>query len=571
MKYARSFRFPILLALCCIGQFALAQEHAAGRILVKFKESSMNYQRQQALDLVGGRVSREIGDVAVVELNSRGKEAGLARAIANSPHVEFAEIDRRAGISEVFVPNDPWYTNWQRAFAQIQCPEAWYMIVGSPEIIVAIIDTGVDGSHPDLAPNMVPGWDVIRNRSDSSDVMGHGTKVAGIVGAVGNNGVGVASMTLNCSIMSVRVADETGTAYISDIADGIIWAADHGARVANVSINCSDSSTVSSAAQSLDRRGGVCVIGAGNDGMERNQPDDPYELVVGAVDGYHEIYYWSDRGPYVDLTAPGANYTTYRGGNYGVASGTSISSPHVAGAAALLYSLNPALTGRQVQDALIAGAMDKGEIGYDTIYGAGVVNPYQAMLAVSAPSADTTAPSVSFITPTNQATVNKSVTVSVSATDDNSIAGVSFKVDGVVVSTKYSGPFDWSVNTTTLTNGSHRFESVASDQAGNVASVAIDVTVSNLSPDTVPPLVEILKPTTGSTAGSRVDVTIAYSDNVAMSMVELRLDGVIVGSNKTSFRLSTRKWAKGSHAIQAKAVDSSGNVTWSQIVYVNKL
>lgn len=556
------------LLACSFAIFA--QGHAPGRILVKFNPSSLGHQRQQALDIVRGKVSREIAEVSVVELRSAGQEEAMARAIANSPFVEFAEIDRRKSVSSAFVPNDPWYTNWQSQLRDIDCPGGWTISLGSPDVVIAILDTGVDLTHPDLVPNLVPGWDIVRNKPDSGDVYGHGTLVAGVASASGNNGIGVASVAMNCKIMPIRVADDLGYAYISDIADGLVWAADHGAKVANVSIDCSDDRTVSNAAKYIFNKGGVCVVSAGNEGVYRNQPDDPYELAVGAVDMYKNLVSYSCTGPYVDLVARDSCFTTLRGGSYGIAGGTSISAPMVAGTAALIFSINPSISPQFVIDLIKSGCVDLGPTGPDTTFGSGLLSVNNALVPMAQPSPDTTPPIVGFQSPSDGSSLTGGVNVVIDCTDDTSVPVVSLYVDGLFVGAKSSSPYQWQLDSRNLTNGIHQFSVVATDSSGNIAHAAISVAVSNTEPDTEAPTVYILNPADGSTAGSRVDVKIVHSDNVGVVGSALYVDGVAVGTNKTFYRVSTRKWSRGAHAIQAQVVDAAGNVGWSQIIYVYK-
>lgn len=131
----------------------------------------------------------------------------------------------------------------------------------------------MDSTHPDLTAQIVPGWNTFENTSNSADVTGHGTIVASVAAAAGNNGIGVASVAYGSKIMPIRVTDAAGTAYTSTIASGLTWAADHGARVANVRFQgASASATVSSAAQYMRSKGGVVVGSSGNSGASRPTP-----------------------------------------------------------------------------------------------------------------------------------------------------------------------------------------------------------------------------------------------------------------------------------------------------------
>src|SRR6185436_14722604 len=156
----------------------------------------------------------------------------VANAMAHHPDVEFAELDRFVNPSRF--PNDPYFaTEWH--LNKIAAPSAWDVTIGNSGLIVAVLDTGVDSNHPDLAPHMIPGWNTYDNNSNTADVYGHGTAVAGTIAATTDNYDGVSSLVWNCLIMPIRISDPSGWATYTDAAEGLTWAADHGARVANIS------------------------------------------------------------------------------------------------------------------------------------------------------------------------------------------------------------------------------------------------------------------------------------------------------------------------------------------------
>src|SRR5581483_2573314 len=173
--------------------------------------------------------------------------------------------------------------------AMINAPAAWNITNGSAAIILAVCDTGVDATHPDLASQLVPGWNVIDNNSDTSPVNPHGTWVAGTAAAAGNNGVGVAGVAMNCRIMPMRVTSRSdGVAATSDIVAATIWAVDHGARVINLSYAGSGSAAIADAAQYARSKNAVFVMAAGNDAGYVATADDPNVIAVSAttpVDG----------------------------------------------------------------------------------------------------------------------------------------------------------------------------------------------------------------------------------------------------------------------------------------------
>ena len=195
-------------------------------------------------------------------------------------------------------------------------------------------------------------------------------------------GIGVASVAFGCKLMPVRISDTSGLGYSSTVASGLTWAADHGARVANISYEFTGDSAVDSAAQYFNSKGGVVTVSAGNYSTVLTIPDDPNVLTVSATDSNDAIASWSNTGTPIDLAAPGVGiWTTTAGGGYSPASGTSFSAPVTAGVAALVISANPSLTSAQVQQVLKQSADDLGAPGWDPVYGWGRVNAQKAVAA----------------------------------------------------------------------------------------------------------------------------------------------------------------------------------------------
>jgi len=295
-----------------------ASTFVPGRVLVQFLPETTRSRGRRVIAQSGASDAGEIPGtgVHILELPAGANEQAFAHAFKSQPEVEFAELDRIVA-PESLTPNDPSYPN-QWHLPKIAAPTAWSGTTGSPSVTIAICDTGVDPTHPDLVSKMVPGWNFYDNNSDTHDVYGHGTAVAGTAAASSNNGFGVASVAWGCMIMPLRVSDTTGNASYSAIANAITWAADHGARVANVSYLVSNSSAVSSAGQYLQSKGGVLAVAAGNYATFDSSPDNPYMLVVSATDQNDVLATWSNTGNNVDLSAPGVNIgTTTTGGTFG--------------------------------------------------------------------------------------------------------------------------------------------------------------------------------------------------------------------------------------------------------------
>ena len=547
-----------------------------GRVLVRFRS---NVGLDQARQIVAALGVREDGvlpatGVLVLNLPEQADEAGFAHALASRPDVEFAELDRIVKPAEI-TPNDPWFGSWEWYLTKIGAPAAWSTTTGDSSIIIAILDTGVDGTHPDLQSKMVPGWNIYNNNSDTTDVYGHGTVVAGTAAAASNNGQGVASIAWNCPIMPVRISAPDGTATYSAMANGLTWAADHGARVANISYMATTSSTVSSAASYFQSKGGIVTVAAGNQGTFDSASDNPYVLTVSASDANDLITSWTNKGNNIDLAAPDTVFTTYKGGTYGSTAGTSISAPIVAGAAALILSVKPSLSGSQVQNILKQSADDLGPAGWDTSYGWGRVNVGRAVSiasGASSPAPDVTPPAIGFVSPGGGASVTGNVSISVSATDNTAVSSVTLSIDGAAAATDTSSPYTFAWNTNAVLNGSHTLAATAVDAAGNSNSVSISVIVNNVL-DTTPPTVTITAPSDGNKVTSNVSVKVNTADNVAVVKVELYVDGLLQGASTAApftTKWNTTKAARGPHTIFCKAYDSAGNVGTSQVVSVNK-
>ena len=452
-----------------------------GRLLVKFNANVGSTHAREVIAALGARDESEIhgAGVHVVELPYQANERALLNAFQSRPEVEFAEFDSLLWPQQTApsVPDDPLFPSWY--LQKIDAPNAWPMTTGSSNITIAILDTGIEMTHPDLVPKIVPGRNIYNNNDDTSDVFGHGTAVAGVAGAASNNGIGVASVAWGCGIMPVRISDASGMATASNIASGLTWAADHGARVANISYYITGSKTISSAAKYFQSKGGVVVAGAGNSGLLETIADDPYILTVGATDPQDVLYYYSNHGNNMDLVAPGNNTTTLRGGQYGAGGGTSFSSPVVAGVAALIFSANPSLTPAQVADILKQTADDLGAAGWDSTYASGRVNAARAVSAAwsTRGEIDTSAPSVSITSPqSGQQLTGQSTSVQVSASDNVRVARNELYVDGVLVGTSTNAPFTIKWNTRKAAVGPHELRCKAYDAAGN-ASVSNAVTV----------------------------------------------------------------------------------------------
>lgn len=317
--------------------------------------------------------------------NIKGKEFKFSKMLFDTDAVVFAEPD--VLIPHALSPNDEfYYVQWHHG--TINSESAWNLSIGSNSIKVCVLDTGVDTDHPDLLPNLLlPGFNAYLNVDGNvEDLYGHGTGTAGVIGAVGNNSFGVAGVNWNVKIIPVQISQGTITssAYISDMALGIRWCADNGAKVANLSYGGAQYSSISDAASYLKERGGLLFMSAGNSGTFHNSisfPDFDSFVVVGSSSESDVKSSFSEYGPYIDIVAPGEDIaTTYLDASYVYYSGTSFSSPMAAGVAALALSVNSNLSVSELEDVMFSSVVDLGTIGEDDLYGHGRID---ALLAVN--------------------------------------------------------------------------------------------------------------------------------------------------------------------------------------------
>jgi subtilisin family serine protease len=557
---------------------AAAEQYARGRILVMPRAGLSADEFAKVLAPHGGR-GRKIGqsDLHVVDLPGNASEKAVIERLSKNPHVKFAELDRL--VKSNFVPNDPYFgSEWH--LNKINAPAAWDLGQGGG-VTIAILDSGVDGSHPDLAAQMVPGYNFFDNNTNTTDVFGHGTAVAGVAAAASNNGTGVSGVAGQAKIMPVRVSDLNGYAYYSTITQGITYAADHGARIANASFaGLASSASVQNAAQYMKGKGGLVFIAAGNNGVDENLPASSTMIPVSATDESDNRTSWSSYGNFVALAAPGSTYTTSRGGNYEQWMGTSFSSPLVAGVAALMMSAKPSLDGGQIEKLMYSTAVDIGAPGRDIYYGYGRVDAGAAVKAAadSVTTVDAQAPSVAIANLAASSTVSGVVPVNVNASDNVGVVRVELKVNGNTVAVDNAAPFAFSWDSAGVANGMASVLAYAYDAAGNVAaSPAVSVNVANnvapVQKDTSAPKLRIANPTAGKVSGNVTVSTSADDDSGAAGIRQsLYVDGVLVAKGSGSsmaYNWNSKKASKGTHTIQATAMDAAGNTTTTTVSVSN--
>lgn len=321
---------------------------------------------------------------SVVVSTAGGDRREIIAALERSQHVVGVEANhlRYASVN----PDDEGYFDQGHHFVS-RLPIAWEVTRGSTNVDIAILDTGVDLDHPDLDGHIVAGRDVINKDTDAGDDNGHGTMVAGIAAAETDNALGVSGVAWNAHIMPVKVLGADGSGTDANVAEGIVWAADHGAEIINLSLGAPGaSSLLDDAVAYATARNVLVVAAAGNEGSaEPAYPAAiPAVLTVGATDMAGDVAAFTNYGPWVDLTAPGVSIvstamTAGAGGTYAVGDGTSFSAPIVSGVAALVHAKNPTWTPAQIASGLTAGTADRGAPGIDDFYGHGLLDAYGAV------------------------------------------------------------------------------------------------------------------------------------------------------------------------------------------------
>lgn len=432
---------------------------------------SDDQQLQLAYNALDSEIEKALYRDFKVEVPASQSEL-LINKLQAMAEVDYVQIDNLNVLYDN--PNDPYFQDgslW--GLTKTNCPEAWDITKGQ-NVIVAVIDSGVDGSHPDLVNNLWKsstgswGYDFSDNDNDPSPDGDHGTHVAGTIAGVGNNGQGVIGVAPNVTIMALKIFPQ---AYSSVCADAIRYAVDNGAKVLNNSWgpkNRSESDpTIENAIKYAHSKGAVVVFAAGNsndDAQYYYGGNSPYTICVAAVDSNFNRASFSNYGSVVDIAAPGVGIkSTVINGSYGNKSGTSMAAPHIAGLAALILSQNPGYSYDQVLNKIKSTATPVSA----TNIGAGVMNAYAAVSGGT--GSDTQAPT----RPENlQATdiTSTSLKLSWNASSDNvGVTGYLVYKNGALIKT--------TTTTNCIVDGlspdtQYELSVKAKDAAGNQSAIA---------------------------------------------------------------------------------------------------
>lgn len=612
----RARRIPLLLAFLA-GVLALGgpASHAAsakkpatrtvpGDVLVGFRSDVSPGQQQKILKEAGLDEKKSWAKIhGSLAHTATGDVTAVIAKLQQDPRVRYAEPN--FVITADALPNDPSFGNtWGlnntgqtingapgTPDADIDAPEAWNVTTGSPNVTVAVIDTGVDWSHPDLASQIWinpgencagcrndgidndhngfvddwHGWDFANNDNNPTDDHGHGTHVAGTIGAAGNNGTGVAGVNWNVRIMPVKFLNAQGSGTDANAVSAVLYAAQNGADVMNNSWASTDySQALADAINVADQHGALFVAAAGNNGTNNDSTPTypasysmPNVMSVAATDNTDNLAFFSNTGRQsVDLGAPGVDiYSTWMGGGYQYESGTSMATPHVSGAAALAKAAFPSASAVGLK-ALLLGTVDPKSPLATTTSSGGRLNVGNAVACHSTPQVWIDSPGPGFQTdvgaPVSFTALASNCAdpsgVTVTATGNGSPVTLSPRGDGVYTGTltpTSGGAITISVTASNGTTSTTRSITGSARSSLSITPGGPPVTVTSAAGESIP-----LK--FNGTAGERV--------SVALTNVSILISQVSIVSPSGS-TLSSTYVGTGGGLVDATALPVTGAYT----------
>ena len=585
-------------------------DYVDGQILIGLKQGvTVNIVRQVLVDAQTTLVADfDILGIGMVEVKEGSDIFAKIRVLNSHPLIQFAEpnlIIKALATN----PNDEFYRDghqWAlnntgqsppsgRVDADIDAPEAWDVETGSPNVIIAVLDSGIPIqndvlSHPDLddTNKFILGPDYVNGDDIPNDDYGHGTHVTGIISAETNNSIGIAGVSWGCNILVIKILDDQGNGTDLGFEQGVVYAVDygqeHGVRVV---VNCSiraesPTDALKRAVEYAYFNNCVIVAGSGNDGKKNNVQYPaayPEVIAVGATDHNDKRADYSDYGPELDVVAPGGHggqwdeddiYSTtpnyhvtlkdwsYNASqSYGYMAGTSMATPHVSGLAALMLSDNPGLTNRQVRTYLWATA-DKvpgmNGLFWTEKYGYGRINAYRALTEYVPPTPDLTVPSV---TAPSSAKPGDSIDVSFTVENQGDAPSGSFNIR-ISLSTKPHGTHiglgDFSMDSidagssvsdtksVQIPNDVSQGDYYVTVYAEEIDYPYVDNNIGSTHPntisitkDTIPPQVSLGAPNGGEkwAVGSQQDIKWNATDNIGIDHIDIQFssDNAVSWSN----------------------------------------
>jgi len=479
----------------------------------------------------------------------------------------------------IAIPNDPRYSQ-QSYLPQILAPEAWDVTTGVAAVTISINDSGVQTTHEDLAPKLASwGSDIVDfdgNDNDPNPVSeSHGTSVAGIAAAASNNGIGVTGVAWQPLILPLKLGE--GGFSLNAVIGALNYDASRpDVRVVNMSYGSySPTSAERSAVERVFNAGKVLVGAAGNDDIEsplypcaftRTEPDGsvtPLVICVAAVNSEAGIQdrktSYSNYGTWVTISAPHAHTTTTIGGYTNGFGGTSSATPVVAGAAALIFSLNPTFTPNQVRLILTQTAdfIDNLNPGYEGKLGAGRLNLLKAVNLARGGGPDQIPPVVKITSPQDRQVVTGVVPIRATATDNVAVLRVDFFKGNTLFAQDSTEPYEFDWDTTNEPEATYLIRAVAYDTSFNSASDQVTVYI-----DRSPPSVVVTSPRSNEFVRGTITVNASASDATGVKRVEFYLDGSLRATLTQApfqLQLDTTTLADGPHRLRVVATDFANN------------
>lgn len=500
----------LVSVMLIILSFNLAFSSESIFVLKDVPKDSGNNGKEFVEDEIIVKYKGDVKPFRIVKV-SKGKVTQKISEYLTRQDVEYAEPNYIA--YALMAPNDPLYTyQWHLynpVHKGINMQSAWDISQGSG-VTVAIIDTGVAYENyerykqaPDLANTcFAAGYDFVNNDAHPNDDHYHGTHVAGTVAQSTNNSIGVAGVAFGSCLMPIKVLDRTGGGTYDQVADGIRFAADNGAKVINLSLGGRGfSQTLKNAVAYAYNKGVTIIAAAGNDGKNillYPAAYDEYVIAVGATRYDELLSGYSNFGPSLDLVAPGGDTSVDQNGDrypdgvlqntfnpntrdtgdfdYWLLQGTSMAAPHVSGVAALLISKAVATNPQDVRAALESTAKDLGAVGRDDIYGWGLVD---AAAALGWGDKDNP-PTIAITYPVDGSTVIGEITITADAADDNAVTQVDFYIDASLLGSDTETPYEWLWDSTTVADDLHAISATAIDAISQIGTDSIIITVDNM-------------------------------------------------------------------------------------------
>ncbi|MBI4895713.1 MAG: S8 family serine peptidase [Candidatus Aenigmarchaeota archaeon] len=536
MRFSWFLLFLVVLAMFSLATFAQSSEHyVPNQIIVKVKENiDVSEIAEPASMQKISSIEQLSNDENIYVVNITGDIKKTIEEYKKDPLVEYAEPNYIAQIAEITigsisnVPNDPLYSS-QYHHANIQNNLSWNLTIGNRNIIIAVIDTGVQWDHPDLSANIwnntaenctngidddgngkiddCRGWDFVNNDSNPMDDHGHGTHVAGLAAAVGNNSINVTGVCWNCTIMPIKAADSSGFLSYTDISDSLHYAADNGAKVISMSFTGLNASSLQDAIKYAYSKGVVLVAAAGNSNVNSGNiyPAAYDEVVaVGSTTSSDAKSNFSNYGSWVDVSSPGSSIlSTFPTNTTGTLSGTSMSTPIVSGIAGLILSKNSSFTQEQVKT-LLKSTVDS--LTSSVYIGTGRVNSFKAVSRNSSLVVNFKS-EIYDKTLTGNVIINGTVNGTYFVNSSLYYGSGTYPSSFILINTNTTNVTNNSItqwNTASLTDGSYTLKLEGNDSFNQSFFDITFVTLDNI------PKVTIFSPVNGSTYTS-VNVSLNYT------------------------------------------------------------